>query len=145
MSSRPCCDHHSTPKPAVPWTPRKVRFSGNSFDGGARANIPSLIPLKAGAQGSAQGPSSTVISGQFAQRADADADAVAFQAQLQLNTKMMADLEQLKKDMGLIQKQRDVYKMQLDQSNERLEYLKKKINKNNDENADPNAAGGNGQ
>lgn len=73
-------------------------------------------------------------AGQNAQNGGDNAE--AFQTQLRFSTTVMADLEELRKENERLKKQRDFYKLQFDSANEKMVYLKKKVNK---ENTDPNA------
>lgn len=72
-------------------------------------------------------------------------DAEAMQAQIRINTRMMAELETLRKDMDSVKKQRDFFKIRLSQTTDQLVYLKKKVGKKHvgvgDENQDPNKGG----
>lgn len=163
------CDYHGNAHtPNLPWLPKRVRFSGpDSYVQVQSAptkakNIPSLIPLTSMATGQivtqtpssvqsvAKGPPTNQNAGKsvsqgLSKNGAENIDAEAMQAQIRINTRMMAELETLRKDMDSVKKQRDFFKIRLSQTTDQLVYLKKKVGKKHvgvgDENQDPNKGG----
>lgn len=130
------CDHHNDDddKPNLPWLPKRVRFSGNNFDG--VRPIPSLLPLDNNSSNISQ-PTATITT------QNDNGDAETLRTQIRLNTEMMSTVENLRKDVDKLAKERDFFKMKFDQAIDQVTYLKKKVNKTGQkENVDPNEDSG---
>lgn len=140
------CDHHGhTDEPNLPWLPKRVRFNGTVTDFAGQADakkIPSLLPLNLPT--TSRGPTATVTSQTatlgLTSNGGENLNAETLRAQIRLNTQLMSTIESLRNNNDKVAKERDFYKMKLSAANERMLYLKKKVNKNagNDENINPN-------
>lgn len=120
-------------------------------------NLPALLPIRSATRSSpidGQQPGSSRASAPCQQSSISNAhsdeqEAHILQAQITMNTKLIAEIEKLRKQQDQSAKENQVLRVKLTQMNEQLTYLKKKITekdadlrlnkKDGDENSDPNA------